>query len=631
MPTPIPRREFLVLASAAATGLPASRVTRFTITREGAPAATLVVARKPSLAASLAVRELQHHLERLTGARLPIRTDDEVVTGARILVGESEATRALGLRGSDFASQEYTIRFLPETLVLLGRDWEDTPRNRAEVGYDTLTSSLQEVRNRIDYAAAVGRTGPPDMLELPGLYDDQGTCYATYDFLERFCDVRWLGPTELLASVPRRPTLTIRAKQIQRSPAFRSRQGTGGTWEWPILKTQWNNPGSDALYLFWRRRRMGGEKWAGNHSFYEVYFERFGKTHPEFFAQGYPLGPNVQLCYTNPGLIQQVAQDARDFFDGKGVSGRKPAIGDYFAVVPMDDANWCRCDRCQTLLRRDAHNSLGEHFSSGTASHYLFHFVNEVAREVLKTHPTRYISTLAYHVYSYPPTDFTLEPNVSVAPCLQVRNYWAPRIEAHEVGKNGWYRRWVAKKDRPIYLWNYYNFPMEPALIQKWNCFPGFSAHRLGALIKTYHRDGVRGVFLCGIGEQVDFYVTARLYDDPSLSVESLLEEFFTRSFGPAALPMRRFYETIESIFCDSGNYPPEIRAKEAQFHQTEKIAWEWLGTAERMATLGALIAEAESLAATAQDRQRVALWKSGVWDYMQEGRARYLARNHAL
>ena len=44
-------------------------------------------------------------------------------------------------------------------------------------------------------------------MELPGLYDDQGTCLATYDFLERFCGVRWYGPPQLNIVMPSRTTL----------------------------------------------------------------------------------------------------------------------------------------------------------------------------------------------------------------------------------------------------------------------------------------------------------------------------------------------------------------------------------------------------------------------------------------
>ncbi len=37
----------------------------------------------------------------------------------------------------------------------------------------------------------------------------------------------------------------------------------------------------------------------------------FEGRHADWFAQGYE-GTPPQMCYTNPGLIQQVAQDARD-------------------------------------------------------------------------------------------------------------------------------------------------------------------------------------------------------------------------------------------------------------------------------------------------------------------------------
>lgn len=94
----------------------------FTLTRDGAPACTIVTAAAPSRSAQFAAAELQHHVKLITGAELPIATDDQQVTGPRILVGESEATRALGLRSQDFSDQEYLLRFSPETLVLIGRD-----------------------------------------------------------------------------------------------------------------------------------------------------------------------------------------------------------------------------------------------------------------------------------------------------------------------------------------------------------------------------------------------------------------------------------------------------------------------------------------------------------------------------
>lgn len=361
--------------------------------------------------------------------------------------------------------------------------------------------------------------------------------------------------------------------------------------------------------------------------------ELFERERPEFFAKGQtakgdPFTGFQQLCYTNPELVKQVVQDARGYFDGKGVKGMQPAIGNYFVVQPHDNANWCKCEACQKLLAIDANNARGEHFNSGKASHYWFTFVNAVARELRKTHPDKYIATSAYWVYAYRPEDMEIESNISVSPCLQPRNFWAPLIRKNDLD---FYKKWVEKKDRPIYLWNYYDFPEELTFSQTkpWKCFPGFSAHLLADMIKMYAQDGVRGVFLCGMGEQVDFYITMKLYDDPKRDIDKLLAEFFDRYFGASSKPMYDFYSLIERTFTDPNSYPAEVRTEEKQFHQTEELAWKYLGTAERMKELETLITAAQQYAATDIEKKHVAEWKAGVWDYMVEGRKMYLSRQN--
>jgi Domain of unknown function (DUF4838) len=583
----------------------------------------------------LASLELQHHVELVTGALLPIVTDTTKTVGARVLVGESAETRALGFNADDFGPQEYVIAFRDDALVLMGRDWVDTPEARDETGRSTNYASLADVRSKIDYAKATER-GDSVAIELPGLFDDQATTYAVYDFLERFCGVRWYGPTPLNVAHAESAFLEVSGADVRRSPKMKYREGIGGGW--PIVKAQWNNPTPDQLNLYWRRLRVGGERYSSNHSM-RSYQDRFLKKNdnaPElfegeneaYFAVGRTGGGGGrQFCYTDAGLEAQLIQDARDYFDGKGVKGLQTAMGDYFNIVPNDNNAWCKCDDCQAMLAKDKDNKNVDHFNSGTASHYLFDIINRVAREVHKTHPDKYISTLAYHVYAFRPTEFELEPNVAVAPCLQVRNYWAPRIAQHEMD---FYKEWVEPRDRPIYLWNYYCFPMEPAVIQGWNCFPGFSARKLGKIINMYHEDDVRGVFLCGIGEQLDYYLTMKMYDDPTVDPDALVDEFFSLYFGAAAEPMNAFFTLIEDTYGDAANYPAEVSTTDKQFHQNEEIAWKYLGTEAKMAELGVLIEAAQRAAVTETEKARVETWKVGVWDYMVEGRRKYIEKQTA-
>ena len=98
----------------------ADQVREFALVRDSKPMATIVVAAEPTVAAAFAAEELQEHVRRITGATLPIMPDNVPVTGSRVLVGRSQATDALGLPGEPLKPQEYIVRYLPDTLVLLG-------------------------------------------------------------------------------------------------------------------------------------------------------------------------------------------------------------------------------------------------------------------------------------------------------------------------------------------------------------------------------------------------------------------------------------------------------------------------------------------------------------------------------
>ena len=183
-------RTLLTLTLAAAAQLVAAEeklasLAPFDLVRQGTAACSIVIAANPSPAARLAALELQYHVLKITGADLLILPDSDRVEGRRILAGESAATRELQLRNSDFKPQEYLIGFRPDTIILMGRDWEDTPANRKIQGRSTTDETLQQSRHRIDYWKAVGRpersTGE---MELPGVYDDQGTCLAVSDRME---------------------------------------------------------------------------------------------------------------------------------------------------------------------------------------------------------------------------------------------------------------------------------------------------------------------------------------------------------------------------------------------------------------------------------------------------------------
>lgn len=589
------------------------RHSEFALVRDGQPACSIVISEHPTPAARLASLEIQYHVLKISGSTLPIQTDAQIPPGNHILVGESAATRRLGLRSADFASQEYAAAFRTHDLVLIGRDWIDAPENRRREARPMTGDSLAELRHRVDFWKAVGIPGrSTGDMELPGLYDDQGTCLATYDFLERLCGVHWFGPGQTNLFTPARTDISVTTQSLRRSPGLKNRSALPAG-NWPFLHGQWGEFTPAQLQLHWRRSRQGGLAWAANHTFHRATLQSVF-TDPEYQSRN-PKSAGSQLCYTHPKLIAKVAQMARDYFDGRATPppGWK-AAGDFFAIVPDDNMNLCNCTSCRELIHRGEGRKSG-YFSDGRISDYWFTFVNAVAREVGRTHPRKYIATLAYWAYAQPPT-FDLEPNVSVSPCLHTCYY--PVHPGMRANDEQLYEQWKRKSHAPMFLWVYYHHPMEPALIERWKCFPHIMPHETARAMKQFVRDGIQGIFECGEQDQVEQYLINRLWDDPNLDVDFLIHEFFTDHFGSAAGPMEQFYLSLEAIASNAGNYPPPyLRDSGINW---KRVAWESLGTQPRMQELGALVSQAGQLAATDLERTRVALWKKAIWDWMQEG-----------
>ena len=143
----------------------------FSLVKDGKPQATIVIAKDPSKTMLFAVQELNEHLELVAGAKLPVVDDTAEVKGRRVLVGESAATRALGINTADFKHQEYLVRATDDTLVLLGKkEVAETPAELFVPG---------------KWGKALSFDGKTTILDIPqsGFHDAEGTleCWVLMD------------------------------------------------------------------------------------------------------------------------------------------------------------------------------------------------------------------------------------------------------------------------------------------------------------------------------------------------------------------------------------------------------------------------------------------------------------------
>ena len=73
------------------------RASDFVLVRDGKPAATIITAANPTDVAAFSAQEIRYHVQKITGAILPIKSDAEKIEGSKILVGPSAATAQLGV------------------------------------------------------------------------------------------------------------------------------------------------------------------------------------------------------------------------------------------------------------------------------------------------------------------------------------------------------------------------------------------------------------------------------------------------------------------------------------------------------------------------------------------------------
>jgi len=288
----------------------------------------------------------------------------------------------------------------------------------------------------------------------------------------------------------------------------------------------------------------------------------------------------------------------------------------------MDNSAFCHCQACTAQFEPGRQESSSHH------STYWFRFVNAVAKDLKKTHPDKFVSTLAYGSHEGLPTGFKLESNVAVHFCLSANRSGGRGIAALQRQMNRLQTWRNEEPNVPMYLWLYNTFPKEFADNGRYYCYPGFFAREIKRQFDYFHKLGVQGIFHCGFNGEVENYVTYKLMDDPTLDIEKLLDGYFT-AYGAAAKTMRAWYDLAERRFMDPTIYPSNGDGRPGKDISGVVMAWEYQGNAEAMERLSALMREARAKA-TGAGARIVELWEKGVWDYMRTGRETYVERMKA-
>jgi len=524
---------------------------KLTLVRDGQPRAMIIIAKNPTDNAKVAADELQRYIEKISGAKLPIITDDAPISIAGlyvptfIYIGASAATEKIkGLKipsgiSKNIKEEGYVIYGKDNTLVLAGND-------------------------------------------IPPFY---GTRYAVYDLLNRL-GVRWFLPGEYGEVVPKMAMVTVDEMNVTERPDFtvrtfwtHSRDTMGQERELWMIRNRLNPrsagwlgmPGDGSVSGYMPKDKLKE---------YPEWFalQSDGSRNPNMPCMSDDLRKNDPKFADHPTILDSFV----DRVKAEAKAGQRTS-----AMAPEDGAPYCQCELCQ-----QASISI-----DGSSSQEWFHFVNKLLEEVNKEYPDHLIATNGYSNRVTPPEipGFNKSKNL----VLMFADIGACTIHGYDDPKCwqmrqqfDWLKRWTQLCDK-VWIYNY-NYTM---LVGKSTIVP--TTRRVARDLPLLKEIGVIG--FCDQDDAdmsmtgIPTYVARNALEwNTKANVTAILDDFYAKWYGTAAGPMRTFYTALEDAF------------DQAPYHSHEDPILQLIYTPALMATLDRAIVAAEKAAATDTEKLHV-------------------------
>jgi hypothetical protein len=310
-----------------------------------------------------------------------------------------------------------------------------------------------------------------------------------------------------------------------------------------------------------------------------------------------------QVCTTEPGVLEVTVEWVRKFLE------THPEY-DGVHITLNDGGGFCECNRCRAmdsgeLVKRrgiDLEEMKKQPAKYTVITDRVFTFVNQVAEEAQKSHPGKYIVSMAYSRYTMPPGRIQLHPQVIPQYCL-----WSAYKHANPDLKQDHERiaaAWAQAANRT----GIYEYHINGS-------WPGM--HRL---VTPYIADSIKYLWRHGIdlyqtqsGDDfaingINYYVAGKLLWDTSLDPQAILDDFYEKGFGKAAPAVRRFHQRLEEAWRLATR-----GGKDVSCSSLENTRLLELFTPELLDQCRADLSEAAALAGDDLTRKRVEFYRTGL------------------
>lgn len=480
----------------------------------------IVVPDQTCAAVDQAATELAYHLKKVCGTDIPVVKENSTRhDGKYIYLGDCLKTRAEGIDSAKYSKNSGTIFIGKDNIFITGNDGK----------------------------GKLWRNGVNSL----------GTLFATYAFLEKYLGVRWLWPGTSGEVIPVQQNIALKESSEDVLPRLQSSR-----WRINRHKAGWaSEKNSDKFFwdqITWltRHRFSFDPKLNLGHAFTQ-YFQRFGKTHPEFFSllpdgtrRSNPYdwsGGNpkyVSMCVTCPGLAKQIVDEWKE-------KSPRPEI---INLNENDTSGDCVCENClkadnskiddKVRLRKAAEKFAAKDKNwekeLGSVSDRYCKFYLAVQKEAEKTSPGQSVMGLIYANYSEPPSDkIQLNEKITLRFCPPYAFPWTGnKVASYKKVWGGWGKTGAKLMFRP----NFTIVQCFPIMYQNvfYDLFT-FSC-RNGMIISDM--DNLTGHY--GVQGPVN-YVIASLNHDGESSLETLENDYFS-AFGKAAPLVKQYFDLMKKV-----------------------------------------------------------------------------------
>ena len=351
---------------------------------------------------------------------------------------------------------------------------------------------------------------------------DWASQWAIEEFLKDYCGVRWLFPDPVYGEiVPSQPTITIDSDLSKTyEPDYMNRDN---------CQMYYYPPAHTILRL-----RSKGVGQYGKHALQNIFKEAEFKAHPEWFAyfnntdtrfdgtlglgrHWWSYGNGWQICTSNQATIDYTIKYVLNHF-------KENPDSLVVSVGANDGYGWCECNECKKLA-----NSFTPAY---TTSELWWHWVNQVAKEVAKTYPDKWIESLAYGTPITPPR-FKLQPNVSITFTVIVGNgfdiieQWRPLCKSINLYSY-------------TYGFSFFGFRHYPHALRDFLKWGHDELGSLAHVTETYGNWTIDGP---------KYHYMQALQWDVDADPDKIMDDFCNDSYGNASKPMYAFWDRLEQCY----------------------------------------------------------------------------------